>query len=262
MSKDKKEFLGLTKALQKIAGRHHFTNVFDDFMQMAICAFAMGRMEDVYLSIASKYNKEEMSMFCQALAEMVKEYEDGMNPDGSWIDLLGNVFEETNSSFTASASGQFFTPPTVCNFMAQITCGPDECASGITVNDCACGSGRNLIAHSRLHPNNRLNTFYVGQDMDKRCVNMCVLNLFMYGMKGIVIHMDTLGMKIFGGYRVYLADTLMGIAPLSVSDCYQFLTTSKDAETEPAKVIDISKPIPIIKEIGQTPSKLTQASLF
>jgi len=267
MAKSKTEFLGLTKALQKIAGRHQFSNVFDDFMQMAICAFSMGRMEDVYLKIAEKYSPEEMKIFGEALAEMINEYQNGMDTEGSWVDILGNVFEETNSSFSASGSGQFFTPDTVCNLMAQLTCGPEACEPEacepeacepeITINDCACGSGRNLIAHSRLHPKNRFNAFYVGQDLDRRCVNMSVLNLFMYGMRGIIIHMDTLAMKIFGGYRVYLADTLMGIAPISVNECFSYLTTAKEDVKEPAKIIDITTPAPI-----QMHQKLIQASLF
>lgn len=240
MSKAKKEFLGLTKVLQKISSRHQFANVFDDFMQMSICAFAMGRMEDVYMPIAARYSADDLPIFGQALAEMINEYQDAMEDGGSWIDVLGKVFEETNSSFAASGAGQFFTPDTLCNLMAHLTGGTDECEEGITVNDCACGSGRNLIAHSRLHHKNRFNTFYVGQDLDERCVKMCVLNFFMYGMKGVVIHMDTLAMKIFGGYRIYLADTLLGIAPLSISECYSYLTTAK--EEEQAKVIDVSMP--------------------
>jgi type I restriction-modification system DNA methylase subunit len=250
MSKAKKEFLGLTKVLQKISRRHQFANVFDDFMQMAICAFSMGKMEDVYLPIAAKYSAEDLPIFGQALAEMINEYENGMSDDGGWVDVLGNVFEETNSSFAASGAGQFFTPETVCNVMAQLTAGTDECEDGIVVNDCACGSGRNLIAHSRLHPKNRFNAFYVGQDLDERCVKMCVLNYFMYGIKGIVIHQDTLWMKIFGGYRIYLADTLMGIAPLTINECYAYLTKEKEVET-PIKIIDVS-----------VPQNLLQAKLF
>lgn len=250
MSKGKKEFLGLTKSLQKISSRHQFANVFDDFMQMAICAFAMGRMEDVYEPIAKRYEPEELKVFGEALAEMINEYQRGMVDDGSWVDVLGNVFEETNSSFAASNAGQFFTPESVCNMMAQITAGPEECEKDITVNDCACGSGRNLIAHSRLHPNNRFNTFYVGQDLDRRCVNMSVLNMFMYGMRGVIIHMDTLRMKIFGGYRIYLADTLMGIKPLTINECYECLTSPKDEPQQ--KVI----------EIQPMKQNLLQATLF
>jgi type I restriction-modification system DNA methylase subunit len=249
MSKNKKEFLGLTKVLQKISNRHQFSNVFDDFMQMAICAFSMGKMEDVYLKIASNYNKEDLQIFGEALSAMIDEYEMGMNNDGDWIDILGNVFEETNSKFEASGAGQFFTPESICKIMAQITSGTDECEENITVNDCSSGSSRNLIAHSRLHPKNRFNTFYVAQDLDERCVKMSVLNFFMYGMKGIVIHMNTISMEIFGGYRIYLADTLMGIQPLTINDCYNYLTAPKEDVLN--KVIDVTNS-----------TNLKQATLF
>ncbi len=237
MSKSKKEFLGLTKALQKICGKHQFNNVFDDFMTMAICAFSYGQMEDLYMKTASRYDVEEMKLFAHALAEMVNEYENHMCDGGSWKDVLGSVFEETNSSFTASNNGQFFTPDTVCNMMAQLTCSKDVCEDGILVNDCSSGSSRNLIAHCRLHPSNRFNAFYVAQDLDERCVKMSVLNFVMFGMKGIVIHMNSISMEIFKGYRVYLADTMMGIRPLSVYECQQFLFEQK--ETPAPKKIEV-----------------------
>lgn len=237
MSKSKKEFLGLTKALQKICGRHQFNYVFDDFMTMAICAFSYGQMEELYMKTASRYDAEEMKLFAQALAEMVNEYDSNMGEDGSWKDILGNVFEETNSSFTASNNGQFFTPDTLCNMMAQLVGSKDVCENGIIVNDCSSGSSRNLIAHSRLHPKNRYNAFYVAQDLDERCVKMSVLNFLMFGMKGVVIHMDTLSMEIFKGYRVYLADTMLGVRPLNVNECKQFLFEQK--ETPAPKKIEV-----------------------
>lgn len=233
MAKDKKEVLGLTKVLQKIAHKYSFSSVYDDFLKMAICALSMGRMEKEYLQIAGKYSKDELVLFGHALAEMVQEYEQHNLPSGEWRDILGNVFEETNSSFSASGSGQFFTPDSLCNMMAQITAGTEPCDDGIIVNDCASGSGRNLIAHSRLHPLNRYRAFYIAQDLDERCVNMSVLNFFMFGMKGVVIHMNTLSMKIYGGYRIWLADTFMGIKPISVNECYEYLTTKSEPETEP-----------------------------
>lgn len=232
MSKDKKEFLGLTKMLQKIAHKYSFSRVYDDFIKMSICAFSLGQMEKEYLEIAGKYNKDELVLFGHALAEMVNEYEQNNLPNGDWKDILGNVYEETNSSFSASGSGQFFTPVSVCKVMAQLTTGTEKCEDEITVNDCASGSGRNLIAHARLHPLNRYRAFYIAQDLDERCVNMSVLNFMMFGMKGVVIHMDTIQMKIYGGYRIYLPETCMGIKPLSVNECYEFISTSNEQTKE------------------------------
>jgi type I restriction enzyme M protein len=223
--------LTLTKALEDIAYRHHFSNVFDDFLKMAVCAFSYGKMEAEYERIASKYNDEEKKGFGIALAAMINDYELASCKAGSWNDVLGNVFEETNSRFTASASGQFFTPVTLCNLMAQLTCSKDEIKDNITVNDCSCGSSRNLIAHSRLHPNNRLKTFYVGQDLDERCINMSVLNFLMFGMKGYVIHMNTLTLDIYKGYRIYLPETGLGIVPLNEEQCKAVILETKKEQT-------------------------------
>ncbi len=241
MAKEKKEFLGLTKMLQKIAHRYSFTSVYDDFMKMAICAFSYGKMEKEYAQIASKYSKDDLILFGYALGEMINEYEKKSTTCGEWDDILGNVFEETNSSFSASGSGQFFTPVSVCKLMASLVEGTDPCNEDIIVNDCSSGSSRNLIAHSRMNPMNRYRAFYVAQDLDERCVNMSVLNFIMFGMKGVVIHMNTLTMEVFGGYRVYLADTMMGIKPLSINECFSFITTQKNdsRESEITKVQEV-----------------------
>lgn len=244
MAKDKKEFLGLTKMLQKIAHRYSFSSVYDDFLKMAICAFSYGKMEKEYEQIAGKYSKDDIVLFGHALAEMINEYDQHSTSCGEWDDILGNVFEETNSSFSASGSGQFFTPVSLCKMMAALTTGTDPCNDDIIVNDCASGSSRNLIAHSRMNPMNRYRAFYVAQDLDERCVNMSVLNFIMFGMKGIVIHMNTLSMEIYGGYRIYLADTMMGIQPLTVNECMYHITTAKQEKKEETpeapKIIDVT----------------------
>ena len=223
--------------ISKIAsGKHSLIQVFDDFMQMAICSFAYGWMEEQYADIAKKYEKHELSLFAELMAMMVNTYSE-RGFDGSWDDYLGNIFEELNGKTQSSKSGQFFTPPTLCNLMAKITWDQNDLGKDITVNDCAAGSSRNLIAHSRLHPRNRLHTFYVAQDIDPRCIKMSVLNYMMFGMRGVVIHMDALQLKIWGGYRIWLPETLMGVTPMSINECKQFLFEQKQKEkTEPAIV--------------------------
>jgi type I restriction enzyme M protein len=109
--------------------------------------------------------------------------------------------------------GQFFTPPQVCDLMARIVdAGP---ATG-WVADPAAGSGRNLLAHCRLHASNRLQCWYVAQDLDRMCVRMSVINLLMHGMSGYSIHCNTLSMEVFGGYWVFLPETGMGLRKITL----------------------------------------------
>lgn len=225
--------------INKIAsGKHSIVQVFDDFMQMAICSFAYGRMEPQYADIAKKYEKHELSLFAELMATMVNVYSEKQE-DGSWVDYLGNIFEQVNGKMQSSKSGQFFTPPSICNLMAQFTWDGKELENDISVNDCAAGSSRNLIAHSRLHPKNRLRTFYVAQDIDPRCVRMSVLNYVMFGLRGVVIHMDALRMTIWGGYRIWLPETLMGVTPMSIAECQHFLFEQKEKEKVEPVIIPI-----------------------
>lgn len=210
--------------LDQISNRHSISQVFDDFLQMSVCAFTLGKMEKEYLETVKRYDKKEVQLFSEALGCMVEEYESKASNEGGWDDVLGHFFESVNSASTASRNGQFFTPPHLCDLMAQITASDlKETEERTSVNDPTSGSGRNLIAHSRLNPQNRLKTFYVAQDLDYRCVKMCVLNFVMFGMSGVVIHMNALSLEIYGGYRVWLPETGMMVTPLSVDDCNTFI---------------------------------------
>jgi len=220
-----------SKAIRDVSHRHDLSRVFDDFLQMSVCCFAFGRMEDQYLTIANKYDQGELKRFSLALAAMINEYE-VKSQDGKWWDVLGHFFEEINSPSGAQRSGQFFTPKSICDMMAQMVKHEDY-TRDITISDPSCGSGRNLIAEARLNSQNRFNRFYVAQDLDRRCVNMTVLNYIMYGMKGIVIHMNTLTMEIFSGFRVYLPETGLGVIPLNESQCRMLLLEQKEVNQEP-----------------------------
>jgi type I restriction-modification system DNA methylase subunit len=213
----------MKKILDKIAYRHSINQVFDDFLHLVVCAFSMQRIEDEYFDIMRRYNPEEMMLFSHALAEMIALYDKKSCASGNWTDVLGEYFEEIISHFSASAKGQFFTPDSICNLMASILNEDKESEERIYVNDCACGSGRNLIAHSRLNPNRRLNSFYIAQDIDFRCVMMSVINFVMFGMSGVIIHMDTISMNIYRGFRVFLPETGMFIYPLTANQCFQYV---------------------------------------
>ena len=211
------------KTLNNISRRYHTSQIFDDFLQMAVCAYSIGRSEGLYLEIAKKYNAEEIKGFGDALGALVLEHEKTNGKD--WKDHLGSYFEN-NGQFNTKM-GQFFTPVSICNLMAEITDG-----DGKTVNDPSCGSSRNLIAHAMKDPSNRLKHSYLGQDLDKRCCLMSVLNFVMFGMSGVVIYMNCLSLEIYGGWKIYLPETLLGVKPLSVEECKDFLFEKKEVKLE------------------------------
>lgn len=227
MAKQKEDKrIGLTKALEKLSRKQSINQVFDDFLKMVICAYSIGRMEDEYNRIAKNYDPDEIPLFGSALTELIMEHE-RTNNRSEWVDVVGTTFEQINSASSASRMGQFFTPVSLCRMMAEMT--QDGKTEG-SVNDPTCGSSRNLIAHAQLHPNNRFNFWYVGSDLDERCVNMSVINFIMFGMKGVVIHMNALSMEIFKGYRVFIPETGMGVTPLTKDECYKYLFEQKEKE--------------------------------
>ena len=88
----------------------------------------------------------------------------------------------------------FFTPQSICDMMDIII---NPIGSGKTVEDCACGSGRMLLAAAQISP---MNSFY-GADIDSTCCLMAVINLCLNGMIGEVALMDMRN-RFYGGWQI------------------------------------------------------------
>lgn len=178
-----------TEILLSISDRYGVHHVFPDFLEMAVCALSAGAKEEHYLKIISKYKPQEVQLLADAFTSLVCE----MDNDGAGLkDCLGDFFME-HLSF--GRNGQFFTPEPICDMMAIIT---NPIGIGKTVGDCACGSGRMLMAAAKI---SRLNSFY-GADIDRTCCLMAVINLCMNGMIGEVAWMDTLCNRFYGGWQI------------------------------------------------------------
>lgn len=204
--------------LDSFPSKYRISNIFDDFLLMSVAAFTKGQMEEQYLEAIARYDKNAQHKFGELLGALILDYDDTAD-NYDWQDHLGEWFMQYNPE--ASRMGQFFTPVSLCQMMAQMV--QDEREEGL-VNDCSAGSSRNLIAHCRLLPSNRFNFFYVAQDLDRRCVLMSVLNYIMFGMKGVVIHMNTLSMDVYGGYRIYMPETGLPVQPLTKEQCLGYIT--------------------------------------
>lgn len=120
---------------------------------------------------------------------------------GTWLDFFGGIYEEMyQSKGKASTLGQFYTPPALCDALAQFTG-----SNGGEVLDNACGSGRTLLAAASNSGFSRSN-FYVGEDIDLVSVKMCALNLMIHGCRGRVVQHDTLKNPILYDYGFRVND--------------------------------------------------------
>lgn len=199
---------GFHKVFEMIGQRWNYTNVFDDFLSMAMCAFAYGREEERYFEVIKKYDRRELDLFVRLMAEWLR-VQDKETAEGGWFDMLGAFYEVLSQGYKQKRLAQFFTPPEICDLMASLT-GPTAEDVGKMMNDPACGSGRILLAMHANAPRN----LYVGQDVDVMCCKMTCLNMMIHGVVGEVHHMNTLTQDWRGAWIVnhkWKTDNIMSI---------------------------------------------------
>ena len=162
-----------------------------------------------------------------------------------YYDYLGVFYEDIiQSKYKAGTNGQFFTPQSVSKLMAKTLMQN----TGGMVNDCACGSGRLLLdAHSE-NPS----AILIGQDLDPVACKMAVLNFYVSGVRGSVIHMNTLTLEVFECWRVnnyiHCGLPIPHIELVNGRDAYNFIGVSND-EIKPVELNPT-------KSVGTVQSKL------
>jgi type I restriction-modification system DNA methylase subunit len=175
--------------MSDLASRHNMNTIFSDFLTLCICAFSLGKIEDQYKEIISKYSKAEANQLASALGALVIE----MTGEGyGMVDVLGEFFE---NNLSYGKNGQFFTPQNICDLMAQVLYSPK---SGSHVADPACGSGRMLMAMAKLNRN----ALYFGADISEPCAKMATLNLYLNHIFGEIAWMDSLSNKFYCGWSI------------------------------------------------------------
>ena len=136
-------------------------------------------------------------------------------------DMLGEFFMEYISH---GHNGQFFTPEPICEMMARITCG--EMMPGQRVYDCACGSGRTLLAAAKINRNG----LFFGTDIDRNCCMMTLINLCLNGLCGEVAWMNSLSNEFYSAWHI-ITHPVHGvpyIREITVDECYQVLRPRSD----------------------------------
>lgn len=181
--------------------------------------------------------KEWIKITNNHIDEDNKEINSGNN---GWYDYLGIFYENiVQTKYKAGARGQFFTPADVCQVMTELVIKDTEDYEGKLVNDCCCGSGRFLLAGHSLMPG----AIMIGSDLDDVACRMTVLNFYIHGVKGSVLHQNTLTGETFQCWRVnnylYHGLPIPHIELVSERDAYNFLGVKRES----TKTVEINKPV-------------------
>jgi 2-polyprenyl-3-methyl-5-hydroxy-6-metoxy-1,4-benzoquinol methylase len=168
-------------------------NAFLDFALWRLAPYCAEQMKDEL----NRLNKMFPEKLAPVICEMFDAWSYACDDDGEgFYDALGDLFMDCVSH---GRNGQFFTPQPICDMMAELTHG-NKLEPEKTVADCACGSGRMLLAMAKKE---RRLTFF-GADNDLTCIKMCVLNMLINCMKGEAAWMNTLSMEHYKSYHVKL----------------------------------------------------------
>lgn len=172
-----------TKTFEKLAYKHGYFQVFENFLDCAINSFSFEYSPDTMENIRKRYNLEERQIFGELILLWIQCQNEEIKTDNCWFDFFGHFYEE-NAMSKQKGFAQYFTPPTICDFMVQIV----DPFGTKTIAEPACGSGRFNIATHAQNPK----LFHVGNDLDFTCVKMAALNFMIHGIKGVVTCEDSL----------------------------------------------------------------------
>lgn len=266
--------------MERLARRNSISNVFSDFLEMAVCALSMGAMEQRYLEIVKRYEKGEAQLMAEAFGAMVMEMDD----HGQGLkDVFGDFFME---HISGGHNGQFFTPEEICELMARMTLGMEgeEEEEGVPkqvrhdgqrtrplrIADCAVGSGRTLMAAEKVMRSRTkfgLTARYYGADVDRTCAMMCVINFCLNGMLGEVAWMDSLSNRFFGAWaiRIHPVGRVPYVVPLKEEES-EIVLRMEEGLKEEQKEVNVFKEVKddFFDELlnSGTDKKVKQLSLF
>lgn len=107
------------QVLNSFKGYWYDYDIFRDFIDYTTACFLWEGDKELAERLKAHY-KNDYSKFADLFRALVYTMHDNLSEELDWFDALGTLYEQIASNSKASFLGQFFTPPTVCDFMAQI----------------------------------------------------------------------------------------------------------------------------------------------
>lgn len=156
--------------------------------------------------LSSLYNeyKDELPIFQSITADLI-ELMDYSAINKEYTDYLGQIFHRLQAN--NKQTGQFFTPSSLGKLTANVIDDVERINNAIAekgyikLAEPACGSGSMLLEYvskiAKLGHNPRQVLLIDAWDIDQKCVNMCYLQLNLYGLRAAVTHGDTLSNKVY-----------------------------------------------------------------
>ena len=189
------------KVLEREGCRFDRATIFERFLEFIVDGFDISGRK-----LERPFTKEESEICFRLMQEWLSIMQERTR-SREWYDILGEVYMSVIAgSGKKSATGQFFTPMHICEFMSKIT-DPGE-NGGESVMDGCCGSGRMLLAAHASHPGN----YCCGLDLDRLCCLMAVCNFLVHGINGEVVWGNSLDPTDYReGWRINEMLNLTGI---------------------------------------------------
>lgn len=197
----------ICKLLRGFAYREDLHRLFSDCMEATAIAISNSvdlanreKREARYLEIVGRYGRDVIDAFPKVLGEIVMAFE--AEPG----DVLGAVYAELELG--SKDKGQYFTPYSVCQFMAGVTLVSRESTEElierngfVRAMEPACGSGAMVIALADRMRSEGINyqrhLHVTAIDIDLRAVHMAYIQFSLLHISAVVVHGNSLSMEMF-----------------------------------------------------------------
>jgi type I restriction-modification system DNA methylase subunit len=200
MSNIKLQGSDFRRILESISSQHDIHRVFDAFIRFAACALAAQTREAEYLEEAKHWERPELELFGSALGALIAEME-----TRPFEDILGNYYMDCALSTKGKQwNGEFHTPKTICDLMAQITLRENKTvpAEGpITVCEPACGAGAMILSLAQAcTPEVRRRLRVTAIDISRTACDMAFINTTLWGIPTRIIHGNSLSLECWAAW--------------------------------------------------------------